>query len=140
MKSRRLSDVSSAALTAPRHHGHHRLVRLAARRAGAADRAAGGPGPLRPPAHLSRRDRQQSLRQVQTHRRGPVSEGDGSEWSSRFLHGNCNFRTLWKGEVELFVPPIGDGEGEQEMGDIVERFLNKQTERLSLVGPGESFM
>ena len=42
--------------------------------------------------------------------------------------------------MELFVPPIGDGEGEQEMGDIVERFLNKQTERLSLVGPGESFM
>ena len=60
-----------------------------------------------------------------------------SHAQKRFI---LNFSTLWKGEVELFVPPIGDGEAEQEMGDIVERFLNKQTERLSLVGPGESFM
>ena len=46
-----------------------------------------------------------------------------------------NFRTLWKGEVELFVPPIGDGEQEQEMGTTLKRFLNKETERLSLQGP-----
>ena len=51
-----------------------------------------------------------------------------------------DFRTLWKGEVELFVPPIGDGEQEQEMGDIFKRFLNKETERLSLQGPGRSIM
>ena len=42
--------------------------------------------------------------------------------------------------MELFVPPIGDGEQEQEMGDIVKRFLNKETERLSLQGPGRSIM
>ena len=51
-----------------------------------------------------------------------------------------NFRTLWRGEVELFVPPIGDGEREQEMGAILKRFLNTETERLSLQGPGRSIM
>ena len=51
-----------------------------------------------------------------------------------------NYRTLWKGEVELFVPPIGDGEQEQEMGEIVKRFLNNETETLSLQGPGRSIM
>ena len=53
--------------------GCGRRLRRAARRAGLEDRPAGGREPLRAAAHLSRRDGQQGLRQIQAHRSRSVS-------------------------------------------------------------------
>ena len=49
-------------------------------------------------------------------------------------------RALWRGDVELFVPAVGDGEQEKDIGAIVRMFFNKETAGLSLQGPGRSIM
>ena len=42
--------------------------------------------------------------------------------------------------MELFVPAVGDGEQEKDIGAIVKMFLNKETAGLFLQGPGRSVM
>ena len=42
--------------------------------------------------------------------------------------------------MELFVPAVGDGEQEKDIGAIVRMFFNKETAGLSLQGPGRSIM